>query len=172
MRPSREPVLSALMALLSTNIRPKWAARVDAEDAIMDAVLRVLEWEAETPEEAPDETAAARKYAARAVQNILIDRFRERQRQPISSQPIQDLPAADPPAAKYSALLEISEQLLDELPTEQRDLLRAYFAGSDYFREESIRQRLTPNAARVRIHRLLQRLRKRGNGLIVPDQAV
>lgn len=166
MRPARELVLTALTALLAKRGRPRWASRFDAEDAIMDAVLRVLQWESDAPETMPAEEAAARRYAARAVENLLIDQLRQTQRQPPSAQAVEQLPSAESTEEdEDNLLLGISERLLAELADQQRELLRAYFAGSDYFREESTRQQLSPNAARVRIHRLLRRLRERGERL-------
>jgi len=172
MRPARDTVLSALTALLVKNVGSRLGNRFDTEDAIMEAVLRVLEWEDSAPETLSLEDAAARSYASRAVQNILIDRFRAQTRDAVVSSDLSKLPAAgageEEPQA--NALLDVSARLLDELAEAQQDLLRAYFAGPELFREESIRQQLTPNAARVRIHRLLQQLRKRAGGLVLGER--
>lgn len=172
MRPARDTVLSALTALLSKKVGSRLANRFDTEDAIMEAVERVLSWEDSATETLSLEDAVARSYASRAVQNILISRFREQTRDAQVSSDLSKLPAAgggeDEPQA--NALLDISQRLLDELAEPQQDLLRAYFAGSELFREESIRQNLTPNAARVKIHRLLQQLRKRAGGLALQER--
>src|SRR5262245_21015119 len=95
MRPGRETVLSALTALLAKKAHPKWTSRFDAEDASMDAVLRVLQWDADTPDTLPVEEAAARRYAARAVQNILIDQFRQRHKHPADPNAFRRLASAD-----------------------------------------------------------------------------
>ena len=50
MRPARDTVLSALTALLVKNVGSRLGNRFDTEDAIMEAVLRVLEWEDSAPE--------------------------------------------------------------------------------------------------------------------------
>lgn len=125
----------------------------------MDAIARVLEWE-ETGVDRSMHEAVARRYASRAVQNLLIDRFRSR-----AALDSVGADASPPPESNdwsHNELAQLSEQLMGELAEPQRDLLRAYFAGSDYFREESTRQGLSAGTARVKIHRMLKRLRERG----------
>jgi DNA-directed RNA polymerase specialized sigma24 family protein len=128
----------------------------------MDAIMRVLEWEVTAIDRSMHE-AVARRYASRAVQNLLIDRFRARLT--VDALGIERIyPDPDTPAwrAEGHPLEQISDRLMSELDEQQSDLLRAYFAGSEYFREESVCQGLSAGTARVKIHRMLKRLRERG----------
>lgn len=172
-RPPQKPVLDALVELLGgSSAIGRQPASPDREDAVMEAIVRVLEWEVDSTERSIHATVA-RRYASRAVQNILIDRFRNDRSEPSESIDSSPGPSEWPSEASQSnPLSEISTQLMNELDERQGDLLRAYFAGSDYFHDESVRQALSPGAARVRIHRLLKHLRERGIGFLAQESAI
>jgi len=154
-RPPREPLLRALLSLFAS------AHAADREDAIMDAILRVLEWEEAESTDMAD--AAARAYASRMVENLLLDKFRREARSPIDSRaPFNAAQTATPDDTEFVTSHDVearAEAILEDVEQPDRELLYAYFAGSEFFRDEVHRQCLRAGTARVRIHRLLKRLK-------------
>lgn len=163
---ARETLLRALVAMLPhASVRGDLGFTEDArEDAVMEAILRVLEAEERDPEPSATADRVARRYASRVVHNLLVDRFRRERHLP--TQPLDDvtdLPAgsAEPGTGRPSVKRRRAIALLGDLSTDEQALLSAYFLGSDAFRDEVRRLGITEGAARVRVHRLIKRLRDR-----------
>jgi hypothetical protein len=158
-------VIDALVSLLRSFSHAARESPYDRADAAMDALLRVLAWEDDDAVRTSD-AQLAHAYAARAVQNLLIDEYRRES--PMREGGAASLPTVveqQSPQAPI-ALIEMSERIFAELSEREQDLLHAYFAGPEYFHEEATHQALKPGTARVQIHRLLKRLRMRGASLL------
>lgn len=170
-RPPNELLIDALVALLPrAGSRQALGFTSEArEDAIMDAIVRLLEAEQHDSAalgSAVDATAL--RYASRIVQRRLIDTFRrERSRagvMPAGEAGIDETNDSSP-GIVYDPRLKAARQLLSELDASDRTLLESYFLGPEAFQEEVSRQQLRSGTARVRIHRALKRLRERGASL-------
>ena len=160
------PVLAAMIALLGHH------QSADHQDALMNAVVAVLEREVEAGESvgAKFDDTSARRYALRAIHNRLIDEWRIRARH---TELRGELVAPsnednDLPHNRDSTLHLIASALVEELSPADRELLDAYLTSREAYRGESARQGLTATTARARICRLLRRLRDDGRRLRSP----
>jgi hypothetical protein len=160
----KKPLHGAILRALEAMLR-KPSARPDREDAIITVILKVLAWETEEAPTEPSEPSVeeqGQRYAARAVQRVLIGMLQDGARYELRADLNTFARPLDPSNKNGNELLRLSEQLFAELSEADGDLLRAYFAGTDYYRQETQCQRLSPGAARVRVFRILKKLRERG----------
>lgn len=180
-RPRTSEVLNALVDLL-----PHVGQRNDLgfsfndrEDALMDAILSVLEREhsldrssdiVKTQNDAIT-TDTARRYALRMIRNRLLDAYRRSRRNRaflgelaerlVASNSDQDGPldqARDTQAAAPTHLP--ARAMIASLSGRDSRLLLAYLSGEPAWTYEIEAQSLQRGAARVRIHRVLKRLRE------------
>ena len=167
-RVARDLLLRALLAMLPHASSRDVAFSDEArEDAVMDAILRVLEHEEHDPEAVEVADRVARRYASRVVHNLLVDRFRAARRFP--TEPLEDT-SDRATETDVDSVVENDRMLaprlratalLGELSAAEQGLLSAYFTDSDAFREEFRRLGIAEGTARVRVHRLIRRLRNR-----------
>ena len=169
-RPSRQALLDALVALLPTvsHRRDIGGTPEAREDALMDAILRVLQAEEDTAALTTVEERVGRRYALRIVHNALIDRFRRDARLPTT--PLDEAETTEPTdsSSPESGRRALAGELLGELSHEDQAVLHAYLSGADAFREELAHRGISPGAGRVRVHRMLKKLRTRSEGRLGP----
>jgi DNA-directed RNA polymerase specialized sigma24 family protein len=152
------PVVRALIEILQGSSDP------DQQDAIMQTLLELLENEVDGEVIGADlDSSLAHRYAMRAIQNQLLGTWRERRRLgPLGEQ-------ATPPLTISRELNELEKAVIDEtireMAPDDHALLNAYFEGGEQLRAECDRQSISPETARVRIHRRLKRLRVQGLSL-------
>ena len=131
-----------------------------AEDAVMDAFVRLLERDYVIGDPASDET---KSLIIRVIRSAAIDRYRKNMREserqlfaedPAAQQPVQAVPpdfAADDGA----------EALLNELPPRYRDVLRLRFVEEKTTAETAGALHISESAVRKRQERALRMMREK-----------
>jgi len=141
----------------------------EREDALMDAILRVLEARTEPSMGAHPVDGAARRYALAVVENQLLDRFRKERSHAmglLEAEPMTVPREESPPTPRLAQLATIAQTLLASLKEDDRLLLEAYFDGEEALADARERLNLKPGAARTRVCRLLKALRERSSALV------
>jgi DNA-directed RNA polymerase specialized sigma24 family protein len=166
----RREVLSALLSLVP-DVRRRvdlGFAADDREDALMEAITRLIEheWSASEPADPANGddgvSRLAHVYAARVVRNQLLSQVRRNARWPS----LADLerhpgPAVGPGQGLTAEQSAILGNILEGTSEADVRLLLAYFDRPEAFDDEVARQSLREGTARVRVHRALVRLRER-----------
>jgi RNA polymerase sigma factor (sigma-70 family) len=158
-------------ARLRNFIRRRVPDRADAEDILQDVFYELVEAYRLLQ---PVEHVSAWLY--RVARNRITDLFRKRKPQVFTDEPatitedgellrVQDLlpsPEAGPEAAyARSVLLEELDEVLDELPPEQREVFIAHELEGRSFKELAEESGLTVNALVLRKHYAVIHLRRR-----------
>ena len=132
-------------------------SREDAEDAVQDALTRLAEERGDEPSRVGVRAWFLRLVRDRARGRVR-SRHRRRTREAAVARPEHHEPRSD------VELREQVERALDELDESDREAVRLRFLLDLDYREMAIVQRTAEATCRVRVHRALERLKKRLGG--------
>lgn len=127
--------------------------RVEAEDVVYEAVLKILEREA-----ADIQPESVRMYLFRTVHNLCLDRSREKGREPVS---LESIDIEDTPDSVLD--LEEADRInacLERLPSREADVIRMNVIDGLSFVEISAILSIPQSTAKSRYKSGMEKLRK------------
>lgn len=127
--------------------------RVEAEDVVYEAILKILEREA-----ADIQPGSVRMYLFRTVHNLCLDRSREKGREPVS---LESIDIEDTPDSVLD--LEEADRInacLERLPSREADVIRMNVIDGLSFVEISAILSIPQSTAKSRYKSGMEKLRK------------
>ena len=126
----------------------------EAEDLAHDVIVRVLRRLNEGLE--IDSTDLV-KYCFGVARHVLQEARKSRQEVPLEDVPEPEVTSIGLGGLSQVEMLVLQQQILDRLSPSERDLLMRYYLEDHNTLASDLR--LTPNALRIRVHRLLEQVR-------------